>query len=380
MVISIAYVIEITTFPLILGGLSQSIDLSENTAYMLVSSYKFALVASIIFAGWIGDRYSREAVFTAGAALFFVASVAILMSPALDTMLPLRILQGIGAGLFSPMIPALLAARKPDSALSALGAWGMLTGAAAAVYPFIAAYLTTHFNWQAGWAVIPIFAGLALLGLPRPSDRKTAAKKDPASSTNPFQSTGRLSRHVWALLLYIFLNYGLTTWFMVAVSLIGAANNVPLTTIGLILFVVWSVFSLMNLAISILGQRLRLKQLLLIGALVNSIGVVIFAMWPETVGLHFLAAILIGTGMALNNAPTTDLAFRMSDAAIHGRIASYDIIAARLGGAVFVLTVPVTGMWVCCVAAACMILSFGLTHYSGKGVRVAQKPDAPVLS
>jgi len=377
MIISIAYVIEITGFPLILGSMTQTMGLAESTAHLLVSSYKFALVASILIAGWLGDRHSREVVFAIGAGLFATSSLAILAIPSPEAMVPLRIMQGIGAGLFSPMIPALLAARRPENTLSALSIWGMLTGAASAVYPFIAAHLTTNYGWQAGWLLIPALACLALLGLPTKTDRQQAAQTERPTSLR--QGFSQLGRYVWAIMAYVFLNYGLTSWFLVAVALTGSSNGINLTVLGFVFFVLWSVFSFVNYALSLIAERASLPVLLTLGAAANCLGVFMFAMNPANVTILFVSAIFIGFGMALNNAPTTDLAFRLSPKSMHGSIASLDIIAARLGGAVFVLLVPQSGILACYIGAACLALSLVFIVFANKGIKLKMPSASQVL-
>lgn len=337
-VISIAYVIEITTFPLILGGLSTEFALSERSAHLLVSSYKLALVVSIIVAGWIGDRLSREGVFATGTLIFAASSMGMLIVSDSGTLLHLRIVQGIGAGLFSPMIPALLASRRPAGALAALGHWGMITGAAAAVYPFIAAYLTQSYSWQLGWLIVPLFAVLALLGLPKKSD--TDEIQDHSAVKQPNQPLGP---KVWAILGYVFVNYGLTTWFIVALALVAGPTTYSLTTVGLILFVLWTVFSATNFFISKYGTTLQSWLGFCMGISFNCLGVLGFVFFTDDTVMLFASGAMIGMGIGLNNAPTTHLAFKLTSAHMHGRVASMDIIAARLGGAFSVLVISSTG-------------------------------------
>jgi len=361
MIVSIAYVIEITTFPLILGSLTADFDLSDEAAQSLVSSYKFALVASILLAGWLGDRISREGVFAVGTALFAISSSALIFVSEDQHLLQLRVVQGIGAGLFSPMIPALLADRKPQGTLAALGYWGMLTGAAAAVYPFIAAKLTEYFHWQAGWSIVPVFALIALLGLPKARDQVSTKTTTP--STRLLGKT-KLGYRVWCVLGYVFLNYGLTTWFIVAIALISGPDSYSLTTVGISLFVLWSTFSLTNLIVAKFGSYLPSAFGLSIGVLANTVAVGHVLFNPLNVPCMMAAAVLIGMGMGLNNAPTTDLAFKLTPSSVHGRIASLDIIAARLGGAVFVSLIPITGIIGVWAAAIALIASLILVQFA----------------
>ncbi|NSX55899.1 MFS transporter [Parasulfitobacter algicola] len=362
MLASIAYVIEITTFPMILNGMAASIGVDENTAPWLVSVYSVALVISVVIGGWLGDKLSREVVFAIGTSLFCGSAIAVLFAQTMDQALIFRIMQGVGAGLFSPMVPALLAARKPNDPIAALGFWGMLTGAAAACYPFIASLLTEEFSWHVGWMMVPAAAALALFGLPSPRDvTDYSLVKDTVAETK--EKPRKMGPKVWAIMVYVFLNYGMTTWFIVALSLTFDGESGSFTTLGFILFLLWAVFSFGNYIISRIGRRTNIAAFLNIGVISNLIGIVIFCGFDASVMTDALAAIFIGAGMALNNAPTTDFAFRLSHKAQHGRIASMDIIAARLGGALFILVIPASGLTGFYAAIVATVLSLLLTAY-----------------
>ncbi|MCF6444146.1 MFS transporter [Nereida sp. MMG025] len=365
-VVSIAYVIEITTFPLILGALTDTLHLTRSQGLWLASAYKIALVCSLLIGGPMGDRFGKERIFAVGTAFFSLSSLALLFVQNGETALVLRVLQGIGAGLFSPMIPALIAARRRENAVSALSRWGMITGLAAAVYPFIAAVLTQSTSWQGGWLVVPLFATVALLGLPMISDRQDQTP----NPVNEASAKVALSASVWAIIAYVFLNYGATTWFIYAIATMQS-DAISLTQTGVLLFVLWSVFALGNLAVSQLNRLLSMPTLLQIGAIFNAIGILLLCYDPTNLYLAFFTSGLIGIGMALNNVPTTDLAFRMSPQSAHGRVASLDIIAARLGGAACVVLIPFhasASLWFAPVFAVCVVaFSFALVLFSMRG-------------
>ncbi|WP_208349724.1 MFS transporter [Pseudaestuariivita rosea] len=367
MLASIAYVIEITTFPMILESMSQSLGFDDEFARLLIVAYSVALVTSVLVGGWLGDKFSRETVFAGGALLFGASAVAVLFAQSGEQALVFRIVQGIGAGLFSPMVPALLAARKPHDPIAALGFWGMLTGAAAALYPFIGAVLTDNFSWQIGWLMVPMVTIIAFFGLPSSRDVVSYETATPELS----EMRQRISAKVWAVMAYVALNYGMTTWFIVSLSLSYGDEGGTFTEIGFILFLLWATFSLGNFIIAKTGKWVNVGFMLNAGVLLNLGGVGIFTLLEPTLLLTSIAAICIGMGMALNNAPTTDLAFRLSDKVQHGRIASLDIIAARIGGAAFVFAIPVASMAGLYIGLAATILSLLLTAYC---VRAMRKP------
>ncbi|MEM8978773.1 MAG: MFS transporter [Pseudomonadota bacterium] len=338
--VSTAYVVEISTFPLILPALAESLNIlvQSSQARMLVAFYKIALVISLLFGGWLGDRLGKEVIFTVGTAIFCLASFALLLSPNAEAALIARALQGFGAGLFSPMVPALLSAHSPQNPVRALARWGLVTGIAAATYPIFAEQLIRLFGWSGGWVVIPLVAGLSLFGLPRTKD-----VKDPPEPAKIHTSLRDISIPVWAILAYVFLNYGITTWFIYAMA-INMPAGTGMYNIGLLMAVLWGTFSISNIAVEKLWNGWASgARLLVAGALLNTTGVWIFGAFGVQPICCVLAALLIGMGMALNNVPTTEMAFELSDRTMHGRVASLDIVAARLGGAVFVVWIPIVG-------------------------------------
>jgi len=339
--VSTAYVIEISSFPVILPFLADALNVLVDSpqARMLVASYKFALVFALLLGGWIGDRIGRETIFTIGTAIFALASIVLLFIPNPESALAARTFQGFGAGLFSPMIPALLSAHNPDNPVRALARWGLITGIAAAAYPFVAETLVTNFGWAAAWAFIPFVAVVALFGLPRRSD--VVGHNDPVQLKSALKD---ISSPVWAILGYVFLNYGITTWFLYTISINLVSMDAAVPKIGILMAVLWGTFSFSNIAVEKLWRGWASgARLLVAGTLLNATGVWVFGAFEVTALTCVLSCVLIGMGMALNNVPTTEMAFELSDRTLHGRVASLDIVSARLGGALFILVVPITG-------------------------------------
>lgn len=164
--------------------------------------------------GAAGDEIGKERVFTSGAFLFCTASVLLLFARTGEQTIILRLFQGAGAGLFSPMIPALLAANRPRNMLTALSYWGMITGAVAALYPFGAAFLMDTFSWRYGWMIVPVVTAIAVLRPPKPRGRADLKTKASAPSIRRI-----LTLPVMSVLGFILISYGISTWFIVTIAL-----------------------------------------------------------------------------------------------------------------------------------------------------------------
>ena len=105
----------------------------------VVSAYTVAFAALILSAGALGDRIGAKRVFTAGFALFTLASAACGLAPSLDFLIAARAVQGVGAAVLVPCSLTLLNHAYPDAdararavGLWAAGASVALSGALAA--------------------------------------------------------------------------------------------------------------------------------------------------------------------------------------------------------------------------------------------------------
>ncbi len=122
-------------------------------------------------AGGIADRFGLKRLFMAGVVAYTVAVGIISLQGTLGTVLPLRLLQGIGAGILFTAGPALVArAFGPSRRGAALGvtlaalALGQVTGTLGG------GWLSQNIGWEAiFWARVPIGAAIllaAMLALP----------------------------------------------------------------------------------------------------------------------------------------------------------------------------------------------------------------------
>ena len=76
----------------------------------VVNGYTLTLAAFLLVGGSLGDRFGRRRVFTIGVIWFTVASAACALAPGADTLIALRVLQGVGGALLTPGSLAILQA------------------------------------------------------------------------------------------------------------------------------------------------------------------------------------------------------------------------------------------------------------------------------
>lgn len=160
----IIIVLDTTLLNVSLGTIVRDLDTNIQSLQWVISAYALTLAAFTITGGRFGDLFGRKKMFMLGAIIFAIGSFLASISHGVGMLIiGESIIEGIGAALMMPATASLLVStyRGRDRAL-ALGVWGGMAAAGAALGPVIGGYLTTHYSWRWGFR-INIFVVLILL-------------------------------------------------------------------------------------------------------------------------------------------------------------------------------------------------------------------------
>ncbi len=148
-----------------LPAIHKEIGGSLTTLEWTVNAYTLAVAATIITAAAAGDRLGRRRVYVFGLLLFTAASAACAIAPSPEILIGARAIQGIGAGIITPLSLTIL-----TSAFSArrrgaiIGIWGGIGGLAIAAGPLVSGAVTQGLNWHwIFWVNVPIGLAAATL-------------------------------------------------------------------------------------------------------------------------------------------------------------------------------------------------------------------------
>jgi len=152
-----------------------------------VESYALFLAALLLAGGAAGDRFGRRRVFTAGVAIFALASVGCGLAGSIGQLIAARAVQGIGAALLVPGSLALLsAAFDADRRGKAIGTWSGATAITTALGPVLGGWLIEHLSWRAAFLInVPLAAvviAIALRYIPASLERRAPGGIDWAGS------------------------------------------------------------------------------------------------------------------------------------------------------------------------------------------------------
>ncbi|WP_225100314.1 MFS transporter [Streptomyces sp. CoH27] len=146
--------------------MSRSFDTTASHLSWVLNAYSLAFAATLIPAGRLADRYGRKRLFLIGLTGFALVSALCGLAPTADVLIAARVLQAAFAALIVPTSLALILPEFPPSKHSmAVGAWGAMGGAAAAMGPTLGALLTEYASWRWVFLVnVPICAAMIAIG------------------------------------------------------------------------------------------------------------------------------------------------------------------------------------------------------------------------
>ena len=141
-----------------LPSIHRSLGGSLGTLQWTVNAYSMAFGAGIITAAALGDRLGRRRVYTAGLALFTVASAACALAPDIGLLITARAVQGLGAAVITPLSLTILSSAFPAQRRGAIiGIWGGISGLGVAAGPLIGGAVTQGLSWHwVFWVNVPV--------------------------------------------------------------------------------------------------------------------------------------------------------------------------------------------------------------------------------
>jgi EmrB/QacA subfamily drug resistance transporter len=149
--------------------LHHSLHVSLSTLEWTVNAYNLSFACLLMAGAALGDRFGRRRMFAVGIAVFTAASAAAALSPNVGLLIVARALQGVGAGIVTPLTLTLISeAFPPEKRGAAIGLWGGVAGLAVASGPLVGGAIVDGISWHwIFWLNVPVGILLAPAGLAR---------------------------------------------------------------------------------------------------------------------------------------------------------------------------------------------------------------------
>ncbi|MGH4028929.1 MFS transporter [Actinomycetota bacterium Odt1-20B] len=141
--------LDVTIVVVALPDMARALDATLSDLQWVIDGYALALAALLLGVGAAADVLGRRRLNVAGTAAFAVASLGCGLATNAELLVAARALQGLGAAaMFATTLPLLGAAYQGKDRSVALGVWGAVSGAAAALGPVVGGLLTEGPGWR----------------------------------------------------------------------------------------------------------------------------------------------------------------------------------------------------------------------------------------
>lgn len=146
----LAVTLDATVLNLALPTLSTHFKASESELQWFVSSYTLALVAGMLPAGFLGDKYGRKALMLSSLIIFALGSLVCALAPNSGIFIAARVLLGFaGAALIVVALSMVTVLFSEEERPRAIGIWGAANFIGLPIGPILGGWILSNAWW--GW-------------------------------------------------------------------------------------------------------------------------------------------------------------------------------------------------------------------------------------
>jgi EmrB/QacA subfamily drug resistance transporter len=162
-------VLDVSIVNVALPSIGRSLHFSESNLQWVLTAYAITFGGFLLLGGRAADVLGRRRMFLVGVALFTIASLLCGLAWSEGVLIGARAVQGLGAAIITPSALSIVTTTFEEGAErnKALGIWGALGGAGAAVGVLAGGVLTKYLGWEWIFFVNVPVGTLAFLLAPR---------------------------------------------------------------------------------------------------------------------------------------------------------------------------------------------------------------------
>lgn len=152
-------VVDFTILHIAVPSLTLALHATGTEVLWIIDIYPLVMASLMIPLGTLADRIGHRRLLLTGLSIFLLASVAAAYSPTSTALIAARAAMACGSAMVIPCVLAIIRQTFTDEGerAFALGVWGSVASAGAAVGPLIGGVLLEHFWWGSVFLVnVPI--------------------------------------------------------------------------------------------------------------------------------------------------------------------------------------------------------------------------------
>ncbi|TFE38722.1 MFS transporter [Streptomyces sp. ICN441] len=160
--------VDATVLGLATPFLSEDLQPTGTQLLWIGDVYSFVIAGLLVSMGSLGDRIGRKKLLLTGSVAFGAVSVLNAYATTPEMMILARALLGVAGATLMPSTLALIRNifHDPRERSIAIGIWGAMASAGAAVGPVVGGFLLEHFWWGSVFLInLPVMAVLVVVGV-----------------------------------------------------------------------------------------------------------------------------------------------------------------------------------------------------------------------
>ncbi|MFE0136418.1 MFS transporter [Streptomyces sp. NPDC059037] len=160
--------VDATVLGLATPYISEDLEPTGTQLLWIGDIYSFVIAGLLVSMGSLGDRIGRKKLLLTGAVAFGAVSVLNAYATSPEMLMLARALLGVAGATLMPSTLALIRNifHDPRERSLAVGIWGAMASAGAAVGPVVGGFLLEHFWWGSVFLInLPVMAVLVLVGI-----------------------------------------------------------------------------------------------------------------------------------------------------------------------------------------------------------------------
>ena len=160
-------ILDISAVNVALPDLAKDLSIDRGDISWTITSYSLIFGSLLLLGGRAADLIGRRRMFLTGLAVFTTASLMTALASGAASLFAARAGQGLGAAMLSPAaLSIIMATFKGPERTRALGVWGAVGGAGAAIGVLLGGVLTELIDWRAIFFInLPV--GIAVAAMTR---------------------------------------------------------------------------------------------------------------------------------------------------------------------------------------------------------------------
>ncbi|PZO64568.1 MAG: MFS transporter [Paracoccus denitrificans] len=176
-------VLDMTILHVAVPSLTQSLEASGNEVLWIIDIYPLLMAGLLVPMGTLADRLGNRRVLLTGLVIFGLASFWAAFAESAPQLIAARVVLALGGSMIMPCVLGIIRKTFEDDAerAMALGLWGTVGAAGAAVGPLVGGALLAHFWWGSVFLInVPVMLVVAPAGyFLLPSTEKTVPGRWP---------------------------------------------------------------------------------------------------------------------------------------------------------------------------------------------------------